>query len=152
MPSSMQTRARRDAAGTHVTDETRSDRQVASLIMTSPLKHTAPGTNTPQYNFQPIPSSTSIHLFGSLSTVNNNRIKAINTDKMQNLLFASLLQLCMATLAFAAPVAHDITAQKTDAWQYGTGGGVIGLIVLVLDIIVFGKRPAPDAFSFRSVS
>ncbi|KAI0128307.1 hypothetical protein BJ170DRAFT_682103 [Xylariales sp. AK1849] len=48
------------------------------------------------------------------------------------------LQLCLATLAFAAPVANEITtAGHGDAWQYGTGGGILGFIVLILDILVF---------------
>jgi hypothetical protein len=48
------------------------------------------------------------------------------------------LQLCLATLAFAAPIAGEVTATgHGDAWQYGTGGGIIGFVVLILDIIVF---------------
>ncbi|TDZ14105.1 hypothetical protein Cob_v012955 [Colletotrichum orbiculare MAFF 240422] len=48
-------------------------------------------------------------------------------------------QLCFALLAAAAP-ATDPTLSASghgNTWQYGTGGGVIGFIVLVLDIIVF---------------
>ena len=57
---------------------------------------------------------------------------------MQTTMIATFfVQLCLAALAMAAPVAQQIEAQKTDAWQYGTGGGIIGLIVLILDIIVF---------------
>ena len=53
-------------------------------------------------------------------------------------LLALLLQLCLATLAFAAPLAQEVsTSTVNNSWQYGTGGGVIGFIVLVLDIIVF---------------
>jgi hypothetical protein len=67
-----------------------------------------------------------------------------NTANMQNTLIAGFFaQLCLAALALAAPVAEQVTIQKTDAWQYGTGGGIIGLIVLILDVIVFGKSPAP---------
>ncbi|ROW02169.1 hypothetical protein VSDG_02405 [Cytospora chrysosperma] len=52
--------------------------------------------------------------------------------------FALFLQLCLATLAFAAPLAQEVSASgANNSWQYGTGGGVIGFIVLVLDIIVF---------------
>ncbi|KAK1749343.1 hypothetical protein QBC47DRAFT_395975 [Echria macrotheca] len=55
---------------------------------------------------------------------------------MQNTLFASFLtQLCLASLALAAPIDGEV--KTTDAWQYGTGGGILGLIVLILDIIVF---------------
>jgi len=59
---------------------------------------------------------------------------------MQNTLVANFFaQLCLAALAMAAPIAGELQAQKVDAWQYGTGGGIIGLIVLILDIIVFRK-------------
>lgn len=52
--------------------------------------------------------------------------------------YTFLLQLCLAALAFAAPVAQEIsTSSINNSWQYGTGGGIIGFIVLVLDIIVF---------------
>ncbi|KAK7424070.1 hypothetical protein QQX98_000680 [Neonectria punicea] len=48
------------------------------------------------------------------------------------------LQLWMATLALAAPVASDIVnAEGAKPWHYGTGGGILGFIVLILDIIVW---------------
>ncbi|KAI7139866.1 hypothetical protein KC331_g19882 [Hortaea werneckii] len=48
------------------------------------------------------------------------------------------LQLTLAMLTFAAPVANDPTfSVQSDAWQYGTGGGIVGFIVLVLDVIVW---------------
>lgn len=60
----------------------------------------------------------------------------------QNALLSSfILQLCLATLAFAAPVADKTLLTTTAAgnsWSYGTGGGIIGFVVLILDIIVFG--------------
>ena len=43
------------------------------------------------------------------------------------------LQLWLATIAFAAPV----STTATPPWQYGTGGGIVGFIVLILDIIVW---------------
>lgn len=53
-----------------------------------------------------------------------------------NTLFSSiLLQLGLATLGLAAPVS---TEALDNSWQYGTGGGLLGLVVLILDIIVFG--------------
>lgn len=62
--------------------------------------------------------------------------------------FALLLQLCLATLAFAAPLAQEVSASTaSNSWQYGTGGGVIGFIVLVLDIIVLStsaQLPCPS--------
>ncbi|WYZ36097.1 hypothetical protein EsH8_X_000744 [Colletotrichum jinshuiense] len=49
------------------------------------------------------------------------------------------LQLCFALLAAAAPVTDPTigAAGHGNTWQYGTGGGILGFIVLVLDIIVF---------------
>jgi hypothetical protein len=49
--------------------------------------------------------------------------------------FSILLQLGLATLGLAAPVS---TKSLDNSWQYGTGGGLLGLVVLILDIIVFG--------------
>jgi len=50
-----------------------------------------------------------------------------------------LAQLFFAALALAAPIAQETVVATTggNAWQYGTGGGILGLIVLILDIIVF---------------
>ncbi|KAK4626947.1 hypothetical protein CLAFUW4_05215 [Fulvia fulva] len=48
-----------------------------------------------------------------------------------------LLQLCLAALAFAAPTANEIHATSSNAWQYGTGGGVLGFIVLIIDVLVW---------------
>ncbi|KAI1754744.1 hypothetical protein F4782DRAFT_491375 [Xylaria castorea] len=63
--------------------------------------------------------------------------------------FYLLLQLCLATWAFAAPIADETITTTGTSWQYGAGGGVIGFIVLVLDLIVFievlkSNRPAPN--------
>ncbi|PSS00687.1 hypothetical protein BD289DRAFT_450253 [Coniella lustricola] len=49
---------------------------------------------------------------------------------------ALFLQLSLAALAFAAPIAGEVSA-TSNTWQYGTGGGILGFIVLVLDILVF---------------
>ncbi|KAL6710172.1 hypothetical protein ACN47E_009963 [Coniothyrium glycines] len=56
-----------------------------------------------------------------------------------------LLQLSLFMLAEAAP----ITAQSAKPWQAGTGGGIVGFIVLVLDIIAWieifkSNRPVPN--------
>ena len=56
--------------------------------------------------------------------------------------FTLLLQLLLASFAFAAPIE---AADHGNAWQYGTGGGIIGLIVLILDIIVFSKSNILDS-------
>jgi len=51
--------------------------------------------------------------------------------------FALFLQFALLSLAFAeetvAATAHG------NAWKYGSGGGIIGFIVLILDIIVARK-------------
>jgi hypothetical protein len=54
-------------------------------------------------------------------------------------LFNTFLQLCLAALTFAAPIADEISIQKDNAWQYGTGGGILGFIILIIDIIVWGE-------------
>ncbi|KAH6882227.1 uncharacterized protein J4E88_004571 [Alternaria novae-zelandiae] len=64
---------------------------------------------------------------------------------MMNFVLSLLLQLSMFMLAEAAP----ITAQSAKPWQAGTGGGIIGFIVLVLDIIAWieifkSNRPVPN--------
>jgi len=52
---------------------------------------------------------------------------------MFQLVLAALLQLSMALAVEAAP----ITTQSA-GWQGPTGGGIVGFIVLVLDIIAWG--------------
>ncbi|KAK7959563.1 uncharacterized protein PG986_004417 [Apiospora aurea] len=56
---------------------------------------------------------------------------------MINAAFSIFLQLCLAALAFAAPLADETLTTTGTPMQYGTGGGIVGFIVLVLDIIVF---------------
>ena len=55
---------------------------------------------------------------------------------MFNLILAALLQLSMFLLVEAAP----LTVQSAKPWQAGTGGGIVGFIVLVLDIIAWSKH------------
>eukprot|EP00920_Eleutheroschizon_duboscqi_P023097 GHVT01056897.1.p3 GENE.GHVT01056897.1~~GHVT01056897.1.p3 ORF type:complete len:120 (+),score=15.36 GHVT01056897.1:103-462(+) len=52
-------------------------------------------------------------------------------------MFSLFLHLCLAALCSAAPIADDFTTLNSNATQYGTGGGIIGFIVLVLDILVW---------------
>ncbi|KAL2106017.1 hypothetical protein VUR80DRAFT_7417 [Thermomyces stellatus] len=49
-----------------------------------------------------------------------------------------LAQLWLALFAAAAPVTDDMvsTTSRDNAWEYGTSGGIIGVIVLILDLIV----------------
>ncbi|CBX93656.1 hypothetical protein IAQ61_003545 [Plenodomus lingam] len=64
---------------------------------------------------------------------------------MHNYLVSILLQLSLFILAEAAPM----SAQSAKPWQAGTGGGIVGFIVLVLDIIAWieifkSNRPVPN--------
>lgn len=52
---------------------------------------------------------------------------------MFQLALAALLQLSLALFVEAAPVSVQSTG-----WQGPTGGGIVGFIVLVLDIIAWG--------------
>ncbi|RDW71765.1 cardiolipin synthase [Coleophoma crateriformis] len=50
----------------------------------------------------------------------------------------SFLTLLVQFWLFAVAMAQPITATVHDnAWKYGSGGGVVGFIILILDIIVF---------------
>lgn len=55
---------------------------------------------------------------------------------MQNFLHL-ILQLALASLAWAAPMSIE-----SNSWQYGTGGGIVGFIVFILDVIFIGKSPS----------
>lgn len=65
-----------------------------------------------------------------------------NTGIMFNFVLSLLLQLSMFMMAEAAP----ITAQGAEPWQAGTGGGIVGFIVLVLDIIAWSTFPSHTTF------
>ena len=86
----------------------------------------------------------------SLYDIENNRF----TATMNQLFLSTLLaQLWLAFLAVAAPVGDEIAASSKDnAWEYGTSGGIIGIIVLILDLIVFGTSEAlyPEAHISRA--
>jgi hypothetical protein len=66
-------------------------------------------------------------------------------------LLAALLELSMFALAEAAPM----TVQSAKPWQAGTGGGIVGFIVLVLDIIAWSESTPSQlllrAFCFEAV-
>lgn len=59
---------------------------------------------------------------------------------MFSITLALVLQLWFAALALAAPA---VTIEANPPWQYGTGGGILGFIVLVLDIIVWSELKSP---------
>jgi hypothetical protein len=50
-------------------------------------------------------------------------------------LLAALMQLMFLSAAAAAPLTTE--GHGAQPWHYGVGGGVVGFIVLVLDIIVW---------------
>lgn len=55
-------------------------------------------------------------------------------------MFSLFLQLCLAALTLAAPIDNDPTFTiQADAWQYGTGGGILGFIVLVIDVLAWSE-------------
>ncbi len=66
----------------------------------------------------------------------------------QGLLLSGLIaQLFLAVLTAAAPAAMSIetvTVSGGNAWQYGTGGGILGLIILILDVFVFSTSRSPN--------
>ena len=71
-------------------------------------------------------------------------------------MFSLFLQLCLAALCSAAPIADDFTTLNSNATQYGTGGGIVSFIVLVVDILVWRKRtpisrPPPTANTIHNV-
>jgi len=62
---------------------------------------------------------------------------------MLNYIMSIILQLSLFVLAEAAPM----TTQSAKPWQAGTGGGIVGFIVLVLDIIAWSKQHAVLEFA-----
>jgi hypothetical protein len=66
---------------------------------------------------------------------------------MFNYVLAALLQLSMFLLVEAAPV----TVQSAKPWQAGTGGGIVGFIVLVLDIIAWSTCPWPASCELQLI-
>jgi len=62
----------------------------------------------------------------------------IYRDNSYRMFYGALLSLLSMApvLALAAPIT---TTGHGDAWQYGTGGGIIGFIVLILDVMVISR-------------
>ena len=54
----------------------------------------------------------------------------------------AFLCLLFTTIASAAPIGDEPVTTTGNAVGYGTGGGIAGLIILILDIIVIGKSSA----------
>jgi len=98
-------------------------RQLKQLRPALTIKTKAAAINTTTL---PSPSHTVITLFTFTDNIRQ-------TSNMFKYLLAALLELSMFMLAEAAPV----SAQSAKPWQAGTGGGIVGFIVLVLDIIAW---------------
>ncbi|KAF3201169.1 hypothetical protein TWF191_003485 [Orbilia oligospora] len=67
-------------------------------------------------------------------------------QKRGTMLFFILTAL-LSSLALAAPVSDEIITIQENAWGYGAGGGIVGLIIFILDVLVFielfkSSRPA----------
>ncbi|TKA30205.1 hypothetical protein B0A54_15399 [Friedmanniomyces endolithicus] len=57
-----------------------------------------------------------------------------------------LLNLCLAALTLAAPLANDKLTTMGNAEQMGAGGGVLGFAVLILDILVWSTQTLPPSY------
>ena len=51
-----------------------------------------------------------------------------------------LIQLALIGMVMADETLK--TASHGNAWKYGSGGGLVGFIVLILDILVFSTSPS----------
>jgi hypothetical protein len=65
-------------------------------------------------------------------------------------MFNIFLQLCLAALCYAAPIADETLSTMDSTTQYGAGGGIVGFIVLVLDILVWSESPSYSPTVIRS--
>merc|ERR1712230_326204 len=82
------------------------------------------GTNSTSQAIPEIPHQTNLQIESTYS-------KSANMYTFQ----AALSFLLLAASALAAPMSTE--AVQENAWKYGTGGGIIGFIVLILDIMIF---------------
>jgi hypothetical protein len=58
------------------------------------------------------------------------------------LILGLLVQFLMLGFAVAEEVVGIEGHHHGNAWQYGAGGGVLGFVVLILDIIVWSTLPS----------
>jgi len=59
----------------------------------------------------------------------------------------TISSLLLQFLLFAFAMAEETPVGTYDnTWKYGSGGGVVGFIVLILDIIVWGTSQFPFPF------
>ncbi|KAJ6263852.1 hypothetical protein Dda_2424 [Drechslerella dactyloides] len=43
----------------------------------------------------------------------------------------------LASLVTAAPISDGLIVIQETAWGYGAGGGIVGLIIFILDVLIF---------------
>ncbi|KAK6352715.1 hypothetical protein TWF696_004718 [Orbilia brochopaga] len=48
-----------------------------------------------------------------------------------------ILTALLASFTNAAPIGDGLVMIQENAWGYGAGGGIVGLIVFILDVLVF---------------
>ncbi|KAK6538399.1 hypothetical protein TWF694_011276 [Orbilia ellipsospora] len=48
-----------------------------------------------------------------------------------------LLTALFTSLAMGAPVGDELVHIQDTAWGYGAGGGIVGIIIFILDVLVF---------------
>merc|ERR1711964_59748 len=96
-------------------------------------------TNSTSQAIPEIPHQTNLQIESTYS-------KSANMYTFQ----AALSFLLLAASALAAPMSTE--AVQENAWKYGTGGGIIGFIVLILDIMIFIEVLKSTAKSFLSSS
>ena len=77
--------------------------------------------------------------------------QASSPPKMYQPILSLLLQLWLAALALAAPIADETFSTTSSSVGYGTGGGIVGLIILVLDVLVFSAFQPPLAVFYLSI-
>merc|ERR1711964_932114 len=65
----------------------------------------------------------------------NLQIESTYSKSANMYTFQAALSFLLAASALAAPMSTE--AVQENAWKYGTGGGIIGFIVLILDIMIF---------------
>lgn len=68
-------------------------------------------------------------------------------------LLSTLLSFSLFSLTLAAKTLNNHGHNnQNDAWKYGTGGGVVGFVILILDIIVWSKLLSRSMMSFQKAS
>jgi hypothetical protein len=97
----------------------------------------------PRHIFPLLPSQSNFPITTTEYPKSNNhsRINEISANMYQSTFITLLLQFAL----FSFAMAEETVVASSNSWQYGAGGGVLGFVVLILDIIVWSKSPALPA-------